>query len=1186
MATKTETFVSTLKINRLTKAQFDAITPSNEELYFLTDGQISYNDLLDKPTIGNGTLTIQRNGSTINTFTANATSPVTIDISVPVDVSEIASQTQMASINSGATTALISQITTNKNDITTINNKIPSEATSSNQLADKAFVNSSINAIAAYYITSNVNGDAFATKAALVAGPWYFDGSTRTPTKNDYAIVIADETRSNACCRYSYTGSQWAFQYVVNDTPFTQAQLDAINSTITSSLVTSYSNHIADSSIHVTTTDKSNWNNKVDKVTNTQRAYVTDSSGNQSTLKWTSNAEGSTIMYRNSAGNVSVTTPSADGHAATKKYVDDVDANKVDKTTTANQVYGTDGSGNQTTYSKDSFGKVDDVKVGTNSVVTNKIANLGTMAGESTADWQPKLTAGSGIDITNNTISTENIFIATYGTTSYADVKAAYDAGYVVVVKDTNYSINMYNKLEQYVNDSAFYFSSWNGSEKTTIYLGSQNTWNKWTDTYQKSLTVLPSAEGITGTSTTTRAINAKNIKEIIQGTTLTGIVFTDTNDVTANDSITTAIGKLQANETDLRNNKQDNISDLGTIRSGAAAGATAVQPGDLATVATSGSYNDLQDKPTIGNGTLTIQKNGTTVATFTANQTGNTTANILADVINTDNTTINKNSNDALQAIGVIDKKSGSAIYDWVGTTAEYNALSSYNNNWVYYITDDNNPVLVPAVDYATVNINSGNELYAVGVKNKNTTQTATVNIYDWVGTYEEYNTQQVGVNHPDWICYITDDVNGGEDIYNKQETDALLDEKQDASTALNYNYISNCITYVPQDIKLDLVNGTLILRAGSKLYVPNGVGVFDEVVITNDISSSSGTNNNCLLFYNRTNGYLNLVTESTVYSGTTEPTAPYAWYDITNNVIVRNTGSSTFNYSLPIAKITCNSSSQIVSIDQVFNGFGYIGSHGFVLPGVKGLIPDGRNSDGTLKSIEYTQEEVMVCDLVTGEGTDRQDLIWGIGDCSLSWSSSNIDDNHFIHWGQNGGNVRSYNTRPSQAPQTYTRAYIEDENRWIIAAGDGNYTWGAGSNEETNRFFTLAHYEIQNSKISSMKLHTIAHLVNFNDIDYVIECQKPTSANGYTWYRLYKSGWVEQGGNVTVTGSSESTVNFRIAMSDTNYTSIATACRSLSGSYGTYIPNKTTQSMTVKITVGDSSTTNINWKVEGFAA
>lgn len=52
-----------------------------------------------------------------------------------------------------------------------------------------------------------------------------------------------------------------------------------------------------------------------------------------------------------------------------------------------------------------------------------------------------------------------------------------------------------------------------------------------------------------------------------------------------------------------------------------------------LATVATSGSYNDLSNKPTIpaaaNNGTLTIQKNGTNVQTFTANQSSNVTANI-----------------------------------------------------------------------------------------------------------------------------------------------------------------------------------------------------------------------------------------------------------------------------------------------------------------------------------------------------------------------------------------------------------------------------------------------------------------------------------------------------------------------------------------------------------------------------
>ena len=78
---------------------------------------------------------------------------------------------------------------------------------------------------------------------------------------------------------------------------------------------------------------------------------------------------------------------------------------------------------------------------------------------------------------------------------------------------------------------------------------------------------------------------------------------------------------------------KQGTISDLETIRSGASKGATAVQPSSLATVATSGNYNDLSNKPTIpsaitesivsgwgftkNTGTITgVSANGTSIAT------------------------------------------------------------------------------------------------------------------------------------------------------------------------------------------------------------------------------------------------------------------------------------------------------------------------------------------------------------------------------------------------------------------------------------------------------------------------------------------------------------------------------------------------------------------------------------------
>lgn len=37
-------------------------------------------------------------------------------------------------------------------------------------------------------------------------------------------------------------------------------------------------------------------------------------------------------------------------------------------------------------------------------------------------------------------------------------------------------------------------------------------------------------------------------------------------------------------------------------------------------------------------------------------------------------------------------------------------------------------------------------------------------------------------------------------------------------------------------------------------------------------------------------------------------------------------------------------------------------------------------------------------------------------------------------------------------------------------------------------------------------------------SNYDYVVATQEPTSANGYTWFRKYKSGWVEQGGRAVI--------------------------------------------------------------------
>lgn len=131
----------------------------------------------------------------------------------------------------GDLTALTNRVTTAEGDIDTIEGKIPNQATSQNQLADKNFVNSSIATNTANFIGT------FNSVAELEA----YSG---TVTNNDYAFVIVTDAQGNtAYDRYKYNGDteQWIFEYELNNSSFTAEQWAAINSGITSGNVTKLS---------------------------------------------------------------------------------------------------------------------------------------------------------------------------------------------------------------------------------------------------------------------------------------------------------------------------------------------------------------------------------------------------------------------------------------------------------------------------------------------------------------------------------------------------------------------------------------------------------------------------------------------------------------------------------------------------------------------------------------------------------------------------------------------------------------------------------------------------------------------------------------------------------------------------------------------------------------------------------
>lgn len=112
--------------------------------------------------------------------------------------------------------------------LATIEAVIPSQASSTNKLTDKDYVDGAIATNTANFVGT------FDTVAELQA--------VQNPTKNDYGFVIETDAQGNEYYdRYKYTGTQWLFEYKVESTPFTAEQWAAIQSGITAALVSKLS---------------------------------------------------------------------------------------------------------------------------------------------------------------------------------------------------------------------------------------------------------------------------------------------------------------------------------------------------------------------------------------------------------------------------------------------------------------------------------------------------------------------------------------------------------------------------------------------------------------------------------------------------------------------------------------------------------------------------------------------------------------------------------------------------------------------------------------------------------------------------------------------------------------------------------------------------------------------------------
>ncbi len=213
-------------------------------------------------------------------------------------------------------------------------------------------------------------------------------------------------------------------------------------------------------------------------------------------------------------------------------------------------------------------------------------------------------------------------------------------------------------------------------------------------------------------------------------------------------------------------------------------------------------------------------------------------------------------------------------------------------------------------------------------------------------------------------------------------------------AARPLSAKNITNCITAIPQDIKLELVDGVMTLKAGSKVYKANG----ESITISGDlVVAQGGTNTGAFAFYRSDNNTVYTVIAPQTFSGTTAPESPVTtttWLDTeAKDVKVYDGTQWVGGVSLPLCTFD-NQDGKVTAVGQIFNGFGYIGSTAFILPGVKGLAPDGRNEDGSLKNFEM-QVHGLYFRSITWDCSKGQELFLGydIGAMNSGFvSSSNL--------------------------------------------------------------------------------------------------------------------------------------------------------------------------------------------------
>lgn len=401
----------------------------------------------------------------------------------------------------------------------------------------------------------------------------------------------------------------------------------------------------------------------------------------------------------------------------------------------------------------------------------------------------------------------------------------------------------------------------------------------------------------------------------------------------------------------------------------------------------------------------------------------------------------------------------------------------------------------------------------------------------------------------------------------------------------------VTNCIASYSNRVNIQVSDDktTLTIYAGLNLYFADGyeddgtTPKFEEHVMTTTKTKpvGSSTDGEYYLIYDDAIPEYRIRPLTNAIVGNTAPSTSgsWLWYNDTANRMYVYDGATQVSdkTSLPIARFTVYSGA--IKDLKILDTVSEMASAAFTLPGLRALAPNKRNVDNTAKS------DLLVVNRVCRGFTNS-----GIGGktCVLAITQGGIANGRcFIV----PVNTYRYSDAQPADNSVSSRWFSPHNNMFYLWNTDVN-AWREDIQAHVADLVVAGSGMIQDGLMPRYPLQ-LAGNNEFNE-HRLVDFQQPTSANNYTWYRLYSDGWVEQGGIKTHANAQSITVSITllIPMLDVNYTILAMSGRNdatIDSPHAIGYSTQTTSSfqyMIYRDTNWGSVSTTSSWLVMGMSA